>query len=282
MPKSNHRTSYIALELGEALNATDIRLLGTVALVNAGDSLARNLQTNLQEPSDEHTFKDFIGAGYRCHYMVEEIESGNPQDDTLRCYERGVGSIRLEGRNSFLKRELPIFTGVRRGYEKPCSENDTPHEFINKDCYLRVSSYIPKTYLEALYSPHSVIASREAFHPHAIELEEACVLGRLNNEVQSIDMDELVDMIGFSSAISSSLSKSQKQLNMKARHIVLDRKNAKVAASSLQDLPVYSDSEKPPPQTGMIIFTTDKLCLEFFDGQDWKALIWENKDESTS
>ena len=89
-------------------------------------------------------------------------------------------------------------------------------------------------------------------------------------------------MIGFSSAISSSLSKSQKQLNMKARHIVLDRKNAKVAASSLQALPVYSDSEKPPPQTGMIIFNTDKLCLEFFDGQDWKALIWENKDESTS
>ena len=284
MPKSKNKTSHMALELGELRGEQDILLLGTLALVDAGDSLARNLQPRYPAPKEEYAFKDIIGVGYRCHYLAEEIEACNPQEDMLGFYERGVGSVYLENEKFFLKRETPIVTGTRNGREQPCGSSDKPFDFPNlecEDCYLRISSYIPKSYFEAFHSPHSILASKDPFSPYAVELDEACVLGRLNNEVQSIDMDELSSMNGFSSAVSDSLASSQKQLNMKARHIILQRKNAKVAASSLQALPVYNDTTKPPPQQGMIIYNADSECLECFDGTKWRTLVWKDEDEST-
>ncbi len=275
----------MALELGELRGEQDILLLGTLALCDAGDSLARNLVPCYPTQMEEYAFKDIIGVGYRCHYLAEEIEVCNPQDDILGTYERGVGSVYLEDGKFFLKREVPIFTGTRNGRERPCGDSAKPSDFPHLDvgdCYLRVSSYIPKSYFEAFHSPHSILASRDPFHPYSIELEEACVLGRLNNEVQSIDMGELSSMGGFSSAVADSLANSQKQLNLKARHIILERKNAKVAASSLQALPVYNDDTKPPPQQGMIIYNADSECLECFDGTKWRTLVWKDEDESTS
>ena len=71
-------------------------------------------------------------------------------------------------------------------------------------------------------------------------------------------------------------SKSQKQWNLKVRHLRLERKNAALIAPVLRAMPVYTDKKKPPEVQGSIIYNAESNCLECCDGTQWRALAWKD------
>ena len=188
MPRNKNRANYSAIELGVS-SGDDIELLGIQPLVDKQDYMA----TGFAYRSDNHdsfSFKSIIGDGYRCNYLLEQIRPTSGAPDNVRYSEKGVGSIYVSGKRSFLKRELPISycDSSDSGTTKLCAQDSRPHEFCDEECYLRVTSYIPKSYQEALHSPFSVIVAKDSFVPYPVQLEEASLLGRLDDEVQAIDM----------------------------------------------------------------------------------------------
>ena len=270
------------MELGQLTESHDVRLLGTASLIAKGDTFCQSRRTPEESLEDRH-FKDIIGIDYRCYYLIEQmVDHPPPSPDESTKYERGVGYICSEDGHIVLKRELPLVWGDLPSDKKYYRPSQDPLQFCEDECYLRVSSLVPPTYIEALAAPHSVLSSTESFQPTPVGLDNNCLLGRMADVIQSIDMEELSAMDGFSAAVAVALMSSQKQLRLKARHLSLDRKNARLSASSLQALPVYNDKNKPPPQQGMIIYNADSDCLEYFDGDKWRSLVWREDDESTS
>jgi len=255
-----------AVELCTVGKGTDMVLKGTKALIEVNDSLAAFLS---REDTDR-TFKNIIGVGNRCHYVIESFNQGE-----MTLFERGIGTVAsTRGGKVSLEREICIGFGDSPKYQNP-SPGNTPREFEPPFTHIRAMTVTPHTYVEALASPNSVIASIGPFNPTPVEIDDNSLLGRKDNMVQSIDMDELREMMGdLDHDAVEAIVKTQKQLKLKARRIDLERKDAAVSASVLRALPSYDNDTKPPAQKGSIIYNTTINRLEVFNGTEWKTVAW--------
>lgn len=220
--------------------------------------------------SDVCSFRSIIGTEYRCFYAADEFY--DEEDVIIR--ERGVGSVVERDGKLFLQREIPIAWSNNKGEEFPLGPDQ--HVKFGDGSYIVVLSLPPPTYLEALIAPNSVIASTSESNPTPVELEKNCLLGRKDGIIQSVDMDELEEMVEdrFADMTLDDLMATQKQLDLKARHLRLTRKNASIAAPVIRALPRYSDTESPPAVEGNIIYNTDSKCLQCYDGTKWRSLAW--------
>lgn len=122
-------------------------------------------------------------------YSVQQF----PKADKCERYENGLGVLVKKKGFYFLERKIAFqqFDGIatRTG------------PFINlmnfyQNNYVLVSCYIPEKYSQALILPHSVLCSIEPFIPTPVHLEEGTLLGRLDGRIQSIDRDELKEIMG--------------------------------------------------------------------------------------
>ena len=266
MKKPKSRYHIGAIELGQARSFRDnsITLLGVDALLEHDSYMAHEAEKGRFTKSN--SFSEVIGDGCRFYYRVEHFH-GLKRDG----WESGVGYFRIEGDEHILDREIPLYGGTGEE-EIRLRSNTQPESFHYEEGWLRVSSVKPKSFMELLAAPHSVIASIGSFTASPVEIEENTLLGRKDDIIQSIDMGELKEMEGFSDIVTEIIVDSQKQIKMSARRLDLTRKNSVVSAPVLRATPVYSDTEKPPAQQGMIIYNKDTRKLEFFDGMDWNPL----------
>jgi len=272
-----------ALELGAAVEgSTDIALLGTEKVLEFHD-LGKDVELDTSIfNSDTLAFKNMIGLGCLCYYILDEYYlapteiGGEPvfgeRASPAIVRERGVGQVIEKDGSYFLQRDKPIMWYNAEGDEFLL--DGTGHVHFGVGDYILVGSIIPPTYAEALITPHSIIASTMACDPTPVHLKPSSVVGRKDDRVQAIDMDELSEMIG--DRFFSQLAKSQKQLNMQVRHLRLQRKGSAVIAPILRTLPVYSDTNKPTEVEGNIIYNVDSNHLECFDGTKWRKILWED------
>ena len=252
-----------ALELGLSVEgSSNIKLAGTQALIDRDELMYLDDDCI---PS-EFEFKNVVGVDYRCYYSLNQV-----YDNEVNLHERGVGTIIKKSQSFFLHRDFPVVWGDNKTAMYPIRDIEKPTSF-NGPGYIRVSSVIPPTYMEALASPHAVIASTSAFVPTPVEIEENSLLGRIGDVIQSVDMDELREMISIGKDAIAALESAQKQLKLKARRVDLTRKDAVLSAPILRAAPKYTTTTRPKAQQGSIIFNTDTKYLEFFDGQYWMSL----------
>ena len=265
MHKSNFQPG--AFELGLcAPGSSDIKLMGAQALVDCDED------AQMMDIGEDYELKNVIGVDYRCYYLLEKVDNDNAEDRcSLVLYEKGVGTIIKRDKSLFLTRDFPIVWGNSIKEEYKFRSGQSLPDFSVRG-YIRVSSLIPPTYVEALASPHSVIASTSPFIPSPVEIEENALLGRIGDVIQSVDMDELREMISIGNDAIEALEATQKQLKLKARRVDLTRKDAMLSAPILRAAPKYTTTTRPKAQQGSIIFNTDTKCLEFFDGQYWMSL----------
>jgi hypothetical protein len=256
MHKSRFR--YGACELASPVHGTfDIRLLGTKGLIEAHDLLEINTS---ELDSDDRLFSFVVGLDCRFYYLIQEHYK-----DKTYIYERGVGHLELRDDEYYIVRELPLGWGNVDGESFEAGASP-PVPFEGGD-HLIALSVQPPNYLEALMAPHSIIASTTPMNPTPVELESESLLGRKDDVIQSIDMDELRDMF---------LTKPQKQLKVGTRRLELTRKNAAIASPVFRASPVYTDTDKPPAQEGYIIYNKESKRLELFDGEKWVAMVQED------
>jgi hypothetical protein len=235
--------------------------------------LEDNNDYNIDDASEDSLIKNVIGYDHRFLYLLQEVSGG-----FVIKYERGIGFIYDSDGETFLQRDLPLSFGT------PDDDNlyrigQKPVKF-SPDSYLRVYSTLPLSLSEALAPPYSVLASIESRCPSPVTLEENTLLGRKDDIVQSIDKQELREIIDFDEALIDSLQKAQKQLTLKTRRLDLSRKNSFVSAPYIRLMPDhYTSDEKPPAQQGTIIYNTETHSLEFYDGTSWKTLSFSEEEE---
>lgn len=109
----------------------------------------------------------------------------------LHSQEIGVAELYSKGRGKnkkfYIKREKSLY------FISSSSVNKTRgdlHDF-DLDEVIVVETYIPERLQDLFVKPNSVPCSIEAHLPTIVELEENCLLGRMNDIIQSIDKNEL-------------------------------------------------------------------------------------------
>ena len=237
--------------------------------------------------------KDSVGLNQRFFYKVQHYEFRNNKK-SLISGERGVGEIYKKRKDFFLRRHFAI--GVFDSVSSYRPDNGTPLEFSAADDYFVLESYRPVDYHEALASPYSVLCSIEQNSPSPVELQEGTLLGRLDDRIQSIDAQELRQILngdddtylkltdkelehvfkGIKKIIFDTLKENKTAIVTKSQKIDLLTQHSSVAAPVLQVKPEYTDKDRPPkPKAGMIIFNKNKKAFEGYDGKFWKRLAWD-------
>jgi hypothetical protein len=237
--------------------------------------------------------KDSVGLNQRFFYKVQHYEFRNNKKSLL-VGERGVGEIYKKRKDFFLRRHFAI--GIFDNASSYRPRDGTPREFSAADDYFVLESYKPVDYHEALASPYSVLCSIEQNSPSPVELQEKTLLGRLDDRIQSIDAQELRQILngdddthlkltdkelehvfkGIKKIIFDTLKDNKTAIVTKSQKIDLLTQHSSVAAPVLQVKPEYTDKDRPPkPKAGMIIFNKNKKAFEGYDGKFWKRLAWD-------
>ena len=257
------RFSPGALELGMPVKGSyDIDLRGVEELYKRDKELSKFPEC----PPPEAEFQHMVGIGNRCYYIAQGIINGE-----TTTHERGVGLVKRTPDGIRLERVFPIVWGSEPEEVKPCLEDSNPVKFLECE-FVRLQTITPPTYLEALASPYSVITCAQPFNPNPVAVEENSLLGRIGDVIQSVDMDELKEMLKADEIALQSITETQKQIQMKARRLDMDRKNAVISSPILRVAPDYTSSTRPNAQKGSIIFNNDTDSLEYFDGTKWRTL----------
>ena len=216
--------------------------------------------------TEDTCLENLIGLDIRFYYQIEEHRNGE-----FVSWERGVGYLEKEHNLVSLFRETPVryWSGSDPAYYRPNSKGRK----YSRDSILVIQSVSPKEFREATAAPYSVVATIEPQRLTPVQLEENTLLGRKDDIIQSIDREELIEMYDLENLFIDSLTKTQKQLPFKARRIDLTRKDSVVSAPVLRAAPDnYDNGTKPPAQQGMIIYNTEKSCLQFYNGEKWVTL----------
>lgn len=264
-----------ALELGwtdKDVIGGPVELLGPEALPDVHDlTMVTGIETEVDRRGfckDVCGFEKVIGLGYYFYYQIEDWHNKHTV-----ITERGLGYLEKRDGKTFLIRHKPTLYKDSNGQQSPLPEG--MYADLGVGAYMIVYTIPPPTYVEALIMPHSLIASTSEGSPTPIELEPNTLLGRLDNVVQAIDSDELMRIVG--DKIVDPLINSQKQLDLKARHLRLTRKNSSLASPIVRLLPQEVD-DKMPRQRGSIIFNSQTNRLQCYDGEKWKTIAWEEEE----
>tara|TARA_Y100000401_G_scaffold59116_1_gene46870 strand:+ start:534 stop:1331 length:798 start_codon:yes stop_codon:yes gene_type:complete len=264
--KNKNKYHKGAQECGRARSARD------TTMILEGFGCLPELSKTRRWEREGTRFVDVIGDGYRCFYLIEELDG-----DRVLNFETGVGLFEINGDQHLLHRQISMTEGV--GITKQVRRTlpeQPPQKFDPEDgAVFRITSIQPNTTLEFYAAPNTILASSDSYTISPVEIEENALLGRKDDIIQSIDKEEFKEMM--KDAIIESFTESQKQHDVKTRRINLTRKNAVISTPVVRLAPDnYNDTEKPPAQQGMIIYNTDKKCLEFFNGDKWIRIAEED------
>jgi hypothetical protein len=230
--------------------------------------------------------KDSVGLNQRFFYKVQQYEFRNNKKFLL-AGERGVGEIYKKRKDFFLRRHFAIGVFDSESSHRPRDGN--PQEFSAAYDYYVLESYKPADYHEALASPYSVLCSIEQNSPSPVELQEKTLLGRLDDRIQSIDAEELRQILNgdtdtylkltdkelehvfkdIKDIVVKNLTALRKTLSLRTRKVDL------VGGESSVDSPFFraKPSERPKrPKPGVFFFNKENRKFEGFDGNDWVTL----------
>ena len=264
--KNKNKYHKGAQECGRARSARD------TTMILEGFGCLPELSKTRRWEREGTRFVDVIGDGYRCFYLIEELDG-----DRVLNFETGIGLFEINGDQHLLHRQISMTEGV--GITKQVRRTlpeQPPQKFDPEDgAVFRITSIQPNTTLEFYAAPNTILASSDSYTISPVEIEENALLGRKDDIIQSIDKEEFKEMM--KDAIIESFTESQKQHDVKTRRINLTRKNAVISTPVVRLAPDnYNDTEKPPAQQGMVIYNTDKKCLEFFNGDKWIRIAEED------
>ena len=264
--KNKNKYHKGAQECGRARSARD------TTMILEGFGCLPELSKTRRWEREGTRFVDVIGDGYRCFYLIEELDG-----DRVLNFETGIGLFEINGDQHLLHRQISMTEGV--GITKQVRRTlpeQPPQKFDPEDgAVFRITSIQPNTTLEFYAAPNTILASSDSYTISPVEIEENALLGRKDDIIQSIDKEEFKEMM--KDAIIESFTESQKQHDIKTRRINLTRKNAVISTPVVRLAPDnYNDTEKPPAQQGMVIYNTDKKCLEFFNGDKWIRIAEED------
>jgi hypothetical protein len=211
--------------------------------------------------SCKHSFSSVFGTDCKFYYSLVKYKN----QDVINI-EIGIGYLIQEEDRFLLRRVQPIF--YKQGNSDFINITYSVDVFRpqSEDEYLVVFSHNPTTLNELLIDPHCVVTSSETSPLNATQINNNSVLGRLDNDIQSISLDQLSD-------------KTRELITSYSKQIVLGCSQLdvkKLKTSSLQLKP----SNRPQSKEGTLTYNENTKALEYYDGEQWRTLQWKATTDS--
>lgn len=233
----------------------NLTLLGTEAIADYAKDVEYAISTNQIVPS-ESTFKKNYTEEDKFFYLAQRIDINKGPELT----EVGVGQLISGGKE--IRRIRPIY--YFRNSDKPSPSLNGPLEFFEDrdDKYVIVKNYLPTNIAEMFIQTNSVIVSgNEEYVPKAIEVKKNSILGRKDEEIESITIEEI------SSLGIEAIQKYTKQLILKSSQINV----RKIKTKQL----LLEPSASPDAKRGTIFYDESEDTLMYYTGESWRTLAWK-------
>lgn len=245
-----------AIEKGRAVPfGPDIELLGTEALSELPEFKIAISNGDLS--SQQNSFLSVYGTDCKFFYAVEV------KSDTIGFTERGLGYVEQHDGKFFLKRNRPFYY-VENGNVIPSPK---PRPIVeSNDVFVIVASYAPTTYMELLTDANTVITSTSPHLPTSVVVDNNSVLGRLDNEIESIKISDIVNEGHISEISLNAIKQHTKNLVLKSSKVEIKT----LATNNLQFYPQASAKEK----AGSLYYDENEKCFKFYNGENWCTLMW--------
>jgi hypothetical protein len=234
-------------------------------------------------------------VGYDNLFLVEVVQISRKKTKGLNTpliKETSVAKISKKGRKSFLERFMVLYYSTfEEGHEDRRSEiHEKSYNFATgEDEYLVAYPFVPTRVEDCLPLDNSVLCSVDQFMPAPVNLEEGTLLGRLDGRIQSIDAQELRQILNgdddtylkltdkelehvfkdIRAVILSNLTALRKTISLRTRRVDLVGVESSVEAPFFRAKP----SERPKsPRPGTFFFNKGNGKFEGFNGNDWVTL----------
>lgn len=181
-------TKETAFEQGIILENKDIELVGCNKLCECDKVIGDFVKYN-SICSKKNSFLNVFGLNSKFYYLVEHYRG-----DTVKSYEVGIGYLEKQGKKTLLKRFRPLYFSLDGSAPAPCVGPPT-YFYVNQGEFLVVSNYTPRTYIELLPDPNCIISSVGPYVPQTVYVDENSVVGRFDENVQSIPISLLLNKI---------------------------------------------------------------------------------------
>lgn len=210
------------------------------------------------------SFKD----GTCFFYHLENFDDQKYTKRKILGSEKGFGHLETSGKKTFLRRVV--------SYEQVTPEETVIDRSVNflsfpEDTYVIITTYQPSCIIDLSVFSHCAFATTTSFNPQPIPLEENSLLGRTNEDIKSINSDDLSKILGHEHT-AQSLLQNTSPLSCPTKRFELTGSNSMFISKGLYLRPRKnrpSDAKK-----GQIIYNERKNCFEGFDGNEWKSLRW--------
>jgi len=234
-------------------------------------------------------------VGYDNLFLVEVVQISRKKTKCLNTPVRkevSVARIIKNKRKSVLERLTVLYLSTfEDGIE---DKHSFPHgrvfPFVPTDNeYLVAYPFVPTRVEDCLPLDNSVLCSVDQFMPAPVNLEEGTLLGRLDDRIQSIDAQELRQILNgdddtylkltdkelehvfkdIRAVILSNLTALRKTISLRTRRVDLVGVESSVEAPFFRAKP----SERPKsPRPGTFFFNKGNGKFEGFNGNDWVTL----------
>ena len=240
------------------IEGANVTKRGARIILQGHDLLLQRKDPVFKQLNQPRVMSGVVGLDNHFMYKIEQINSDRRVNKT----EEGIG----------------VIVQVDEGMELiriRTNKNTKPSNMYSNETYLRVSTCMPTKVSDFETPGNTVLIFNEDESITSLPLEPNTFLGRfLEEDVRAVPAYELLQIIPYADILDY-IQKQEAQLKLNTRRLDLTNENATVSASILRVTPdTYSDTNRPTPQQGMIIYNQDNQTLEYYDGETWRSLVF--------
>lgn len=247
-----------------------IQILSYEELSRFQDQTYRRLMSQKHAP--EFNELTTLPLDHLFFYKITQLKAtgkGYTENPTVAT-EIGLGKLKKKDKTFFLLRET-FYSSSRLvdGVLTPTVPIYKQfYDFKNED-YLLINTEVANSSSSSLFLENSVLCSTEPNVTTPVQLEENTLLGRKDGIIQSIDKNELREILDDQIAIG--LKSYTEPLVLSTKSLALN-KDSELRTSKI----VAIGSSRPSdPMEGTLIFNNKSKKLELFDGTKWRKLAVE-------
>lgn len=240
-------------------NSSDLKLLGSEYVANLGSDWSISVK-NGEFKSENHSFFVVYGLDCKFFYIAKIYDPKK-----VRSYEVGLGYLYEKDGNFFLNRFRPLY--FSEGEELPSPVYFKPRPLITSSPELLiVSTYVPQSYIEVLTDDNSIITSVAPHVPSSVVVNKDSLVGRLGDNIESINIKDLCKNPVFSQTVVDSLKDYTKQLLLKSSKITAKQINVDYLSLNLTN-------SKPPEKDGHIYFDKESGTIRYYYDNNWNIIL---------
>lgn len=240
-------------------HSTKLKLLGCEL---ACDDLKQFQKANPNFTCECNGFETNLGLDSTFYYQLLHLKSQN-----IVFIEVGLGELEQIDGQLFLKRVHALYNQTPDGnispnplcYHAPMSDPDE---------YLHIAHFNISNAIQLFLHPNTIPYASEN-GPAVLYPETNNLIGRLDGDLQPIEITELFSLESFTNRVLETVSGFSKAITLKT---------TKLYSKLINTTTLVLSSTKPTSKSpkGSLIYDDDEKCLKFFDGSAWKRIAHED------